>query len=298
MSHPAVYRRERTNPWLVAREAIATARLMLSPRRDRAAAVYDILAAHNNLGRDTLYLNMGYWRDADSYDQACEALALLLAEKAGFAAGDRVVDAGFGYGDQDLLWARRFAVSIAGFNVNGAQVAVARERAEAAGLGEQIALFARSALDTRLHGGWADRVVALESAFHFPDRRSFFAEAARLLRPGGTIALADLVVKGSGGRGGIVDRVGRAVAGRFWQIPRENLIGADDYRRQLEESGFAEVVIENVSEHVFAPFGRHARRRQADPDVAARANPLLRAVWRAPSATGVFEYVIARGVRR
>ena len=297
MSHPAPYRRERTTPWLVAREAIATARLMLSPRRDRAAAVYDILAAHNNLGRDTLYLNMGYWREVDSYDQACEALALLLAERAGFAPGDRVVDAGFGYGDQDLLWARRFAVSIAGFNVNGTQVAVARERAEQAGLAGQISFFARSALDTRLHEGWADRVVALESAFHFPDRRSFFSEAARLLRPGGTIALADLVVKGGGGRG-MVDRVGRAVAGRFWQIPRENLVDAEEYRRQLEASGFAEVVVEDVSQHVFAPFGRHARRRQADPDVAARANPLLRAVWRAPSATGVFDYVIARGARR
>lgn len=296
MSHAARYRRERTSPWLVAREAIATARLMLSPRRDRAAAVYDILAAHNNLGRDTLYLNMGYWREAAGYDQACEALALLLAERAGFAGGDRVVDAGFGYGDQDLLWARRHRVSIAGFNVNAAQVEVARDRVARAGLDSAIALFPRSAMATGLDDGWADRVVALESAFHFPDRRQFFAEAARLLRPGGTIALADLVVADGVGRR-LVDRVGRAVAGRFWQIPRENLVTAAVYRRQLEEAGFAEVVLERVSEHVFAPFGAYARRRQAEPDVAARANPLLRAVWRAPSATRVFDYVIAHGVR-
>lgn len=296
MSHATEYRRARTSPWLVAREALATARLMLSPRRDRADAVYDILAAHNNLGRDTLYLNMGYWRGAETYDQACEALALLLADRAGFSSGDRVVDAGFGYGDQDLLWATRYGVSIAGFNVNGSQVSVARDRAERAGLGEQIALFARSALDTGLHDRWADRVVALESAFHFPDRRRFFAEAARLLRPGGAIALADLVVKDASSRR-IVDRVGRAVAGRFWQIPRENLVTAETYQRQLEEAGFTEVVVEPVSEHVFAPFGAYARRRQADPDIAARANPLLRAVWRAPSATRAFDYVIAHGVR-
>jgi len=291
------FRRERTTPWLVAREAFATARLMLSPRRDRAAAVYDILAAHNNLGRDTLYLNMGYWREAPTYDAACEALALLLADRAGFARGDRVVDAGFGYGDQDLLWARGFAVSIAGFNVNAAQVEVARRRAELAGLGEQIALYARSAMDTGLAEGWADRVVALESAFHFPERTRFFAEAARLLRPGGSIALADLVVREEASRR-VVDRVGRAVAGRFWQIPRENLVGAATYRRQLEEAGFGEVVVEDVSDDVFAPFSAYARRRQAEPDVAARANPLLRAIWRAPSATRAFAYVIARGVRR
>ncbi len=297
MSQAADYRRERTTPWLVAREALATARLMLSPRRDRAAAVYDILAAHNNLGRDTLYLNMGYWRQAASYDAACEALALLLADRAGLARGDRVVDAGFGYGDQDILWARRFAVSIAGFNVNGAQVEVARRRVLAAGLGDEIALFARSALHTGLDDGWADRVVALESAFHFPSRARFFAEAARLLRPGGTIALADLVVADDASRR-LVDRVGRAVAGRFWQIPRDNLVTAATYARQLAEAGFADVLVEDVSGDVFAPFGAHARRRQAEPDVAARANPLLRAVWRAPSATRAFAYVIARGVRQ
>jgi cyclopropane fatty-acyl-phospholipid synthase-like methyltransferase len=294
--HPSDFRRERTTPWMVARETLATARLMLSPRRDRAAAVYDILAAHNNLGRDTLYLNMGYWRDAATYDEACEALALLLAERAGFERGDRVLDAGFGYGDQDLLWAGRFGVSIAGFNVNAAQVEVARRRVKSAGLGEQISLFARSAIDTGLDDGWADRVVALESAFHFPERVHFFAEAARVLRRGGAIALADLVVKQDASRR-VVDRVGRAVAGRFWQIPRENLVSAATYRRQLEEAGFTEVVVEDVSDHVFAPFGAYARRRQGEPDVAARANPLLRAVWRAPSATRAFDYVIATGIR-
>ena len=296
MMPAAAYRRQRTSPWLVAREAIATACLMLSARRDRATAVYDILAAHNNLGRDTLYLNMGYWREADSYDQACEALAILLAERAGLSPGDRVIDAGFGYGDQDLLWARRYQVSIAGFNVNGAQVAVARDRARRAGLDDVVALFAGSAMTTGLDDGSADRVLALESAFHFPDRPGFFAEAARLLRPGGTIALADLVVAGGAGRR-LVDRVGRAVAGRFWQIPRENLVTAGVYRDQLEAAGFTDVVVEPVSEHVFAPFGAYARRRQAEPDVAARANPLLRAVWRAPSATRAFDYVIATGVR-
>jgi cyclopropane fatty-acyl-phospholipid synthase-like methyltransferase len=297
MTTAATYRRDRTSPWLVAREAIATARLMLSPRRDRAAAVYDILAAHNNLGRETLYLNMGYWAEADTYDQACEALALLLAERAGFAAGDRMVDAGFGYGDQDLLWARRFGVSIVGLNVNAAQVSVARDRVRRAGLDDRVELLGRSALDTGLESGEADRVVGLESAFHFPSRRRFFGEAARLLRPGGTIALADLVVR-NGDSPRLVDRVGRLVAGRFWQIPTENLVTAEDYARQLTDAGFDQVVVEVVSEQVFAPFGAYAKRRQAEPDVAARANPLLRAVWRAPSATRVFDYVIARGVRR
>jgi cyclopropane fatty-acyl-phospholipid synthase-like methyltransferase len=283
------YRRARSSPALVLRELARGVAMVARPRGP--AALYELLSSHNNLGQRTLYLNMGYWREARDYDAACEALAVLVAEHARLEPGLRVLDAGFGFGDQDLLWAERFAVDIVGLNITRSQVEVARDRVRRAGLGERVDLRHGSALDTDLPDASVDRVIALESAFHFPSRDRFFAEARRVLRPDGLLTIADLVPRGRPSRR-LVDRVGKLMARAFWQIPDENHYGREEYARRLERAGFEPPRVTDLTEHVFAPFGRFARTRQAEADVAARANPLLRAVWRAPSATGVFDYLI------
>jgi SAM-dependent methyltransferase len=290
------WRRARTDLPTRLREAGALLRLLLGRGGDDPTAVYDLLSAHNNLGRDTLYLNMGYWRQARDYDGACEALALLLAERARLAPGQRIVDAGFGFGDQDLLWARRFDVRIVGFNVTAAQVEVARARAADAGLADRVDLRLGSALATGLPDGSVDRVLALESAFHFRSREAFFAEARRLLKPGGRIAIADLCAAATRPRG-LFDRLAAAVARRSWQMPAANDYDADGYLERLAAAGFVDLAVERITDDVFLPFGAYARVRQADPDIAARANPLLRAVWRAPASDRVFDYVIITGRR-
>jgi cyclopropane fatty-acyl-phospholipid synthase-like methyltransferase len=284
-----LYRRSRSSLALVLREIGRGAAMMARPGGPEA--LYDLLSSHNNLGQDTLYLNMGYWREARDYDAACEALAVLVAEHAQLGPGQRVLDAGFGFGDQVLLWADRFGVDIVGLNITRSQVDVARDRVRRANLSERVDLRHGSALATGLPDASVDRVIALESAFHFPSRDRFFAEARRVLRPGGRLVIADLVPRARASRR-LVDRVGKLMARSFWKIPNENFYGRDEYAARIARAEFEPPRVTDITEHVFAPFGRFARARQAEADVAARANPLLRAVWRAPSATGVFDYLI------
>src|SRR5215510_4511488 len=52
----------------------------------------------------TRFQNMGYWTDGvTTLDDAATALAQVVAQAAEFNSGDRILDVGCGFGDQDFL---------------------------------------------------------------------------------------------------------------------------------------------------------------------------------------------------
>ena len=166
-----------------------TMRLIFGRSRSNAARVYDVIGTAGALGEESKFLNLGYWKDTSDYDEAAAALARELGKEAGIESGDVVADAGFGFADQDMLWARECKPArIVGFNLNKMQADTARSRVVAAGLADLIELRHGSVLETGLDSASVDVVVALESAFHFDTREDFFREAFRVLRPGGRIS--------------------------------------------------------------------------------------------------------------
>ena len=48
------------------------------------------------------------------------------------------------------------------------------------------------ACDLPIRDASFDRVLCIEAIFHFASRRTFFLEAARVLRPGGALVLSDM----------------------------------------------------------------------------------------------------------
>ncbi len=262
------------------RETLAIGDLVLRPDRDRAARVYTLLGEHYRLGRRTRYLNLGYWDQATDYDDACDALAEQLGLTVGMGPGDRVLDVGFGFGDQDDYWLRRFQpASITGLNITPLHVETARGRFPDPRLSFQLG----SATDMPLAEGSVDRVTALECAFHFVHREDFFREALRVLRPGGTLGTADILpTPGTASRDGWFAKLTRA----FWQIPDENWVQLRAYEAALRRVGFVDVASRSIRELVYTPVWRHAQEllRARDP-LTREWSPVARIIAALPPET-------------
>ena len=81
---------------------------------------------------------------------------------------------------------------LTGLNIDPRQLAAAEAQTKAAN-GNHIAWVEADACQLPFEDNSFDRVVAVECIFHFPSREHFLAEATRVLKPGGYLAVSDFV---------------------------------------------------------------------------------------------------------
>ena len=155
------------------------------------------------------HLHHGLWRPGQEHltkAEAGAALVDLLAQASALPPDAHVLDLGCGSGGACIqLCLRSPRVRCVGVNFCNAQVLLAREAAAAAGVSDRAQFICADACalpidetdggrgGTVLHfaPGSFDSVWMLESLTQMPDRAGVLASAARLLRPGGTIAVSD-----------------------------------------------------------------------------------------------------------
>lgn len=241
----------------------------------------------------THWRNLGYWNEAtQTLDEACRNLTNRLADAADVQTGQDVLDVGCGLGESTYLLHERLRSGnrsagsrLVGLDLTAEHIASALARRQ----GDAPEFIVGSALDLPFPAASFDRVLALECAFHFPARPAFFAEAHRVLRPGGVLGLADVLVSPGFVRtlraaDRVVPRRTRnamhGLATDLLKMPTENLIDLATYVQQLRAASFLVRSVKDVSSHVFPYFTRHWRRVQ-DP---ARQEELLRATGLSPQA--------------
>lgn len=204
-----------------------------------------------------LWLNLGYWKEARTYPDACVAMVELLGTRAGLQPGDEVLDVGVGFAEQDFVLLDRFKVShITGIDITPVHIDKGRERVAKRGLEKQIDIRLGSATAMEFPDASFDRVLALECAFHFDTRDQFVREAFRVLKPGGSIAIADMLpVPGK------KSSRATAFARRYGHIPDANLYDREEYSRRLSAVGFGDVLVESIRQDVFPGMANYSRQR-------------------------------------
>ena len=248
--------------------AAKAVRLAVSGQSGKARRLYELFPATTMVNERTTFINMGYWQSPDdTLDDACEALAEKFADHAGISKGDDVLDCGFGYGDQDFLWLRRHdPAKIVGLNVTPIHVRTAQAKAREQGLTDRLDFREGSATAMGLPPNSFDRVVALESAFHFAPRAAFFEQAYGVLRPGGVLATADIVPVDAGAPKG-KDPFASA-------YPDENWYEADEYESRLRAAGFTDIRLTSIRDNVYEPWLTYMAKKIRDPAYRDRTSRL------------------------
>jgi cyclopropane-fatty-acyl-phospholipid synthase len=142
------------------------------------------IPAHYDIGNDlyramlgpTMAYSCGYWRDADTLDEAQIAKHDLVCRKLALEPGMRVLDIGCGWAAFARHAAERHGVEVVGITLSPAQARLARERC--AGLPVEI-----REEDYRSLSGRFDRVVSIGMFEHVgpPNYRRYFEIVSRVL---------------------------------------------------------------------------------------------------------------------
>jgi cyclopropane fatty-acyl-phospholipid synthase-like methyltransferase len=219
-----------------------------------------------------------------TYVAAAEELTSLVCSAGRVADGQSILEVGCGFGGTlDTLCERLRDSTLLGLNIDGRQLQRARQGVPAR-RGNRVHFVQADAGRLPVPAERFDAVLAVECIFHFKSRKEFFKEVARVLRPGGTFALTDFVLR----EGALVElakwMTGAAPpASRYYGHSSSTAPTASGYQRLGNRSGLEPL---------------------ADLDISANTRPTYRAMRRlyreaglpdGEAATDYLEEMAARG---
>jgi erythromycin 3''-O-methyltransferase len=262
-------------------------------------AVYDSIGPDFFLALDEGWLNLGLWEgDGSDPAEAPVAVRRLVAELATvLPEGGAILDVGNGLGAQDPLIAEVVRPRrLVALNITRSQLVAGHEYLEEAGVravnGDATRMPFRDAI--------FDGVISVEAAFHFPSRARFFADAFRVLRPGGVLSISDVPTIRM--PRGPQEMLAGLTQLRVWGLRTSAAATSGEIAAAASRAGFADVEVRLVGDRAIGPALRFVRRKlhSGEPDAPLAMRLACRAMlaqaellWR----RGVIEYLLLRATK-
>ncbi len=116
-----------------------------------------------------------------------------LATGLNLAQGARLLDVGCGLGGPARYLAAVFGAQVTGIDLNPSFLEVARMLSERSGLGDRVHFQQADALDLPFADASFDHAWTQHVAMNIADRARFYRSIHRVLKPGGSLAIYDVV---------------------------------------------------------------------------------------------------------
>lgn len=194
--------------------------------------------------RTSRAMHFGYYDERTStHQQALLNTNDVLARLAQVRPGDSVLDAGCGVGGSACWLAAHRQAQCIGITPVHRQVVKARQIAASRGLSSMARFLCGDYAAIPFRDGSFDVVWALESVCHASEKHRFYAEAARTLRPGGRIVVADYMRV----RRPVADSAEALLRPWFdgWAMP--DLYTPDEHLDACRQAGLVDVTVEDFT---------------------------------------------------
>lgn len=157
-----------------------------------------ILAALERAGKDTNRLTLEDLAPVDEFHIRGRAATLELARAAGLDAAKRVLDVGSGVGGTSRCLAKEFGCRVTGIDLTEEYCRAAALLTAKIGLANLVDYRQGDATNLPFDDASFDVVWTEHVAMNIPDKSRLYREMHRVLKPGGTLAIYDILAGPSG----------------------------------------------------------------------------------------------------
>jgi SAM-dependent methyltransferase len=216
-----------------------------------------ILEALRAAGKDVDAIQVEDLAPVDQLHSNGRDATFVMMRKAGVSQGMSVLDVGGGLGGSARVLANETGCAVTVLDLNEQFCRVGEALTARTGLSERVTFRQGNAMELPFEGESFDLVWSQHAAMNIPDKRRMYAEMRRVLRPGGRLALHDVMA-------------GPAQPIHF-PVPwaREAsicfVLPPEEVRVMVKEVGFREISWEDTSAEVMAWIEQRPAPPPAEP---------------------------------